>query len=227
MQGWVLAVLLGSATACVGGAAAQRGGARPHTRAEIINLGMDWCHGKALRCQLREAVIIPGGPWRVTFSIEGRQQELVTLELDPLSGAVVRVVGQPPPHADPAPPPVTGQPAPPPPVGDNIIRVKEVKAGRVFARIIYAKEVKARNGRVGTVIRQGGEHGGHGQGELRSADVRADIIHAKEVHADWIEAQEIHAKEVHIGEDDGDHDGDDHRHGRGHGRGHHKGKDDD
>ena len=72
------------------------------------------------------------------------------------------------------------------------------KAGRVSARIIYAKEVKAREGNVGRIYRVEGNEDWGGN-EVRAPAVSADVIYAKEIHADWVEASEIHAKEVKIG----------------------------
>lgn len=77
--------------------------------------------------------------------------------------------------------------------------MKEIHASRVSARIIYAKEVKARDGRVGRIIRGGPRRENWGGSELKTRTVSADIIYAKEIHADWIEADEIHAKEVKFG----------------------------
>lgn len=76
--------------------------------------------------------------------------------------------------------------------------MKELKAGTVRARVIYAKEVHARDGRVGQVVRTPpqGDWGGE---ELRAPDVSADTIWAKEIHADWVEADIIYAKEVQFG----------------------------
>lgn len=81
-----------------------------------------------------------------------------------------------------------------------MLRVKEIKAGRVHARVIYAKEVKARRGHIGRIVRAGdGWEKGRGEGEIDAPEVFADVIYAKEIKADWIEAGEVHAKEVKIG----------------------------
>jgi hypothetical protein len=80
--------------------------------------------------------------------------------------------------------------------------VKEIKAGRVQARVIYAKEVKARGGHVGRIVKARDDKAwerGRGDGEIDAPEVFADVIYAKEITADWIEAGEIHAKEVRIG----------------------------
>lgn len=79
-----------------------------------------------------------------------------------------------------------------------MLRAKEIKASRVSARIIYAKEVKARDGNVGRIYRVEGNEDWGGN-EVKVPEVTADIIYAKEIHADWVEAAEIHAKEVKIG----------------------------
>lgn len=79
--------------------------------------------------------------------------------------------------------------------------MKEIKARAVYARVIIAKEVKARDGRVGRVIETRDEEWerGRGEGEINTSEVRADVIYAKEIDADYIEAEEIRAKEVKIG----------------------------
>jgi hypothetical protein len=110
---------------------------------------------------------------------------------------------RPPPPGTPAPrPPPPGTPAPPqqpPPLPpQNVLRAKEIKAGRVSARVIYAKEVKARDGQVGRIYRVEGNEDWGGN-EIRVPEISADVIYAKEIHADWVEASEIHAKEVKIG----------------------------
>jgi hypothetical protein len=110
---------------------------------------------------------------------------------------------RPPPPGTPAPrPPPPGTPVPPqqppPPPQQNVLRAKEIKAGRVSARVIYAKEVKAKDGHVGRIYRVEGNQDWGGN-EIRVPEISADVIYAKEIHADWVEASEIHAKEVKIG----------------------------
>ncbi|ABC80519.1 hypothetical protein [Anaeromyxobacter dehalogenans] len=123
----------------------------------------------------------------------------------------------PPPPYRPAPPPPPPEyrPAPPPPpprhAPANVVRVKELNAGYVRARVIYAKEVRAYEGRIGRMVRDDQWKRGmrkHGGGRIEADELEADVIYAKEVNADWIDAAEIHAKEIRIGE------GDDDRHDR-------------
>ena len=102
--------------------------------------------------------------------------------------------GPPPGHAYPPAPP-------PPPAAQSVVQAKEIRAERVYARVIYCKEIHARDGRI---ARQGGGKGEKGERdwggkELRAPEVRADTIYAKEIHADWIEAEEVHCKEVKLG----------------------------
>jgi hypothetical protein len=105
----------------------------------------------------------------------------------------------------PPPPRDEPYPQPPPQQPRDVLRAKEIKADRVYARIIYAKEVKARDGRVGRVYTgeggkgRKGDKGDWGGGEVNTSEVSAEIIYAKEIKTDWIEADEIHAKEVKIG----------------------------
>jgi hypothetical protein len=91
---------------------------------------------------------------------------------------------------------------PPAPRHHDVLRAKEIKAGRVHARVIYAKEVKAKGGRVGRIVQDSRDDSwerGRGDGEIDAPEVFADVIYAKEIEADWIEAGEVHAKEVKIG----------------------------
>ena len=72
----------------------------------------------------------------------------------------------------------------------------------MHARVIYAKEVKARDGRVGRITEDRDAERwerGRSDGKIEAPEVFADVIYAKEIKADWIEAGEIHAKEVKIG----------------------------
>lgn len=113
----------------------------------------------------------------------------------------VIVVQEPPPPPSRPPPPVPPPPAPPPPRGD-VLRVKEIKAGRVRARVIYAKEVKARDGHVGRIVEDDDDERwerDRRDGKIEAPEVSADVIYAKEIEADWIEAGEVHANEVKIG----------------------------
>ncbi|HSN91111.1 MAG TPA: hypothetical protein VLS93_07765 [Anaeromyxobacteraceae bacterium] len=105
-------------------------------------------------------------------------------------------------EAEAAPPPPPSRPPPPPPPSGDVLRTKELRAGRVRARVIYAKEVKARDGRIGRIYQD--RHGkqwkqGRAHGEIEVPEITADVIYAKEVEADWLEAGEIHAQEVKIG----------------------------
>lgn len=107
-----------------------------------------------------------------------------------------QVQAEPPPRAPPPPmPPPSRRPA-------DVLRVKEIKADRVHARVIYAKEVKARDGHIGRIV-QGREderwERGRADGKIEAPEVSADVIYAKEIEADWLEAGEVHAKEVKIG----------------------------
>lgn len=100
---------------------------------------------------------------------------------------------QPPPGVVYAPPPPQGPPAPEP-----AVQAKKIKAGRVFARVIYCKELHAKGGRVARHIRTEGKQDWGGD-EIKVPELRADTIYAKEIHADWIEADEANCKEVKVG----------------------------
>lgn len=95
-------------------------------------------------------------------------------------------------HREPAPAPASG----------DIVRAKEIRAGFVRARVIYAKEVKARSGSVGRVYedRETEEwERGRTDDKIEVDELYADVIYAKEIEADVVEADEIYAKEVKIG----------------------------
>ncbi len=102
------------------------------------------------------------------------------------------------PRRAPRPPP-PGESRQPLPSREKVIEVKEIHASRVSARVIYAKEVKARDGRVGRIVRGEPRRENWGGSELKTRTVSADVIYAKEIHADFVEADEIHAKEVKFG----------------------------
>jgi hypothetical protein len=90
----------------------------------------------------------------------------------------------------------------PQPAPTDVLRVKEIKAGRVHARVIYAKKVKAKAGHIGRVIEDREDKQwkeGRSDGKIEEPEVKADVIYAKKIGADWIEAGEVYAKEVKIG----------------------------
>jgi hypothetical protein len=110
------------------------------------------------------------------------------------TGCLVRLspgpYGRPPPHA---PAPLAE--------GQRVVRAKELRAGRVRANIIYAKEVVADDGRVGQVFEGNNKEWERGRTDqkLEAAEIVADVIYVKELRAGWVEAKEIHAKKVRIG----------------------------
>ena len=88
------------------------------------------------------------------------------------------------------------------PRSHNIVRAKEIRAGHVHARVIYAKKVEARDGRVGRVYEDREDERwerGRSDAKIETDEINADVIYVKELWADWVEAGEIHAKEVKIG----------------------------
>jgi hypothetical protein len=113
------------------------------------------------------------------------------------AGCLVRL--SPGPYGRPPPPP----PPPPAPLaeGQRVVRAKELRAGRVRANIIYAKEVVADDGRVGQVFEGNNKEWERGRTDqkLEAAEIVADVIYVKELRAGWVEAKEIHAKKVRIG----------------------------
>jgi hypothetical protein len=90
------------------------------------------------------------------------------------------------------------------PIAQRVLRVRKLLAGRVYARVIYAREVKADDGRVGRWIEIKGnvhdmrsrEGEGSGAEDMNVAEVRADAIYADEIEADYIDADEVHARKL-------------------------------
>lgn len=104
--------------------------------------------------------------------------------------------------------------------GRDVVRVKEIKAGEVRARVIYAKEVKVEEARIGRVVRIRNPAGNWGKGDINTDRIHADEIYAKEIKANLLIADELHVHELKIrGERVRGDDDDDDRRGRGRGRG--------
>ncbi len=100
-----------------------------------------------------------------------------------------------------APPPPPPRAAPPPrlPPVPAVVSAREIHAGTIRARVIYANEVRALDGRVGAVLKLHGKPPKGDDVELDQPEIVADTIYAKHIDARWIEAGEIHAKHVKIG----------------------------
>ena len=121
----------------------------------------------------------------------------------------------PPPTVPPSPPtttpadagaamPPSTPPETPPTLPPSIItiRAKELRAGTVRARVIYAKEIWADNGRIEKINQNADENRWEGQGQdgtIEQAEVVADTIYVKELRCTNIEAVEAFAKTVRIG----------------------------
>jgi hypothetical protein len=90
--------------------------------------------------------------------------------------------------------------APAPPVE---LAAKEIEADRVRARVICAKWVEARSGRVAAFVedREGKpwQWGPPAEGHVTPGEIVADVIYAERVKAAWIEADRVYAEEVDIG----------------------------
>jgi hypothetical protein len=100
----------------------------------------------------------------------------------------------------PAPAPQPVAVAPPPQPQASVVSAKQIAAGSVRARVIYVKDLKARNGRVGQVIGVDDRSWERGRtdSDLRMPEIAADTIYAKEIKTDWIEADVVYAKEARI-----------------------------
>jgi hypothetical protein len=102
------------------------------------------------------------------------------------------------------PPPSTPAPdaaAPPssPPVTAVVLRVRDIQATTVTARVVFAHRIEARRTVFGAVLdplpdavlkRLAGEQ------DLRGLDIRADTIYAHDLKVESIEALEVHAREI-------------------------------
>jgi hypothetical protein len=136
-------------------------------------------------------------PTTTFAAVDARQVPRDVVTLADASAAVAQA-------AAPTPPPARA-PALAPVVATYtaVVRAKEVKADRIVARVVYAKEVKARDGEVLHVVRdrktKEWERGGRSEEELDVPEVQADVIYAREIHAGWIQADEVHAQDVRIG----------------------------
>ncbi len=121
---------------------------------------------------------------------------LVALGLAACEGGTIVVRGEAPvPVPAPRPPVVVVEP-PPPPVG--ALRVKEIRAEYVRARVIYAKEVEAAELRVGRIVRvreREAKRWGGGE-KVRAATVQADEIYARKIKARVVEAGILYVHEI-------------------------------
>lgn len=62
------------------------------TQGEAVNIGLQYCHSRALPCDLQEAHLTGNGIWKVKFKVRGHGEKgHVHLELDGVSGAVLKV----------------------------------------------------------------------------------------------------------------------------------------
>ena len=116
------------------------------------------------------------------------------------------------PSEKPQPPPQPEPPAQRPvivvpshrPIAQRVLQVRKLRAGRVYAHVIYAREVKAEDGRVGRWVEVKGnvhdyrDRDGEGRAveDMNVAEVRADAIYADEIEADFIDADEVHARHL-------------------------------
>lgn len=78
-----------------------------------------------------------------------------------------------------------------------MLAVKDVKAGVLRARVLYAKDVKARTGYVTRFVPDASTwEQGRSDSDVEAPEIEADVIYAKDVDAERIEASEVHAKEL-------------------------------
>ncbi|PYM66089.1 MAG: hypothetical protein DMD79_03545 [Candidatus Rokuibacteriota bacterium] len=97
--------------------------------------------------------------------------------------------------------PVTYYKSPPP--APQVLFAKHIEAGRVHARVIYAKDVEARDGRVAQVVddrgakrwKHGPDHGAH----IKTDEITAEVIYVEHLKTGWLEADEVYGEHVRIG----------------------------
>ena len=121
-----------------------------------------------------------------------------------------------PPPATPSPPTPPGAQAPPAPPGSpgpapaevapappQELAAKDIEAERVRARVIYARRVEARGGKVAAIVEDRETKlwlgGPPTEGSVTAREIDVGVIYAERVKAAWIEADRVYAQEVEIG----------------------------
>lgn len=123
---------------------------------------------------------------------------LASLILPGCEGGTIVIRGE----GRPVPPrPVVVAPAPPAAVGT--LWAREIRAGRVQARVIHAKEVKAGRVEAGQIVfvPEREAKGWGGPEEVRTGTVHADEIYARKIRAGYVEAGILYVHELEEGKD--------------------------
>src|SRR5439155_14252510 len=102
------------------------------------------------------------------------------------------------PPGSPGPAPAEAAPAPP-----QELAAKDIEAERVRARVIYARRVEARGGKVAAIVEDRETKlwlgGPPTEGSVTAREIDVGVIYAERVKAAWIEADRVYAQEVEIG----------------------------
>ena len=105
-----------------------------------------------------------------------------------------------PPQAMPSPGPAPAEVAPAP---LQQLAAKDIEAERVRARVIYARRVEARGGKVAAIVEDRETKlwlgGPPTEGSVTAREIDVGVIYAERVKAAWIEADRVYAQEVRIG----------------------------
>jgi hypothetical protein len=90
-----------------------------------------------------------------------------------------------------------------PPAAPIILRLHDVQAERLVARIVYAHSIEAKDGSVGARLQPLPDmtlNAEMGSRDLKGAsEIVVDILYAHDVKLTWIDVRETHATTTHIG----------------------------
>ena len=90
----------------------------------------------------------------------------------------------------------------------DVLRAKHIEAGRVRARLIYARHIEAEHGCVRHILdAPAGKHGKHGkrgkhdagESDIKMEEVQADVIYVEHLKTDWLEADEVSSEHINMG----------------------------
>ena len=83
----------------------------------------------------------------------------------------------------------------------GMVAAKEIRAERVYAAFIFAKDIHAGGGEIDLIVEDRDEErweDGRSDAVLVVPELRAHTIYAKTIRTTWIEADEAHAKQVKL-----------------------------
>jgi len=101
-----------------------------------------------------------------------------------------------PPPPAPAPPPPAPAP-PPPPSWPRVLRVHDVKVGRLTARVVHAHQLDAASGSAGIVLPPDPDRilkRERGTQDIEAAELTVDVLFAHDIKAGWVHIEQTHAR---------------------------------